>query len=167
MDVKQAKIVVTAFYFSVLYYASEAWFHRHLGFHLKQKIRSAHYRALRTIFGKTHSRETLDSVSERASPDEWSQYALAKMFAGIINAKAPVRLLESINANSYTERRQPGRMFVFDRSFKKIGRQSINNRLNAVSKQMKFSWMNMNKDCLRTNLKKSFFKYYKVMQVNK
>ncbi len=42
LNAEQAKSVMTAYYFSSLYYGIEIWFHRGLSFHLKQKIRSAH-----------------------------------------------------------------------------------------------------------------------------
>ncbi len=65
----QARVVMTAFYFSVLYYGVEIWLHRGLGFKLKQKIRSAHYRAMRVILGQHLSRDELDETGCRASPD--------------------------------------------------------------------------------------------------
>ncbi len=51
LDTSQARKVITAFYFSSLYYGVEVWYHRHLSLHSKQKIRTAHYRGLKLIYG--------------------------------------------------------------------------------------------------------------------
>lgn len=158
LNAKQSAQVTTAFYFSVLYYGIEVWFHRQLPFHLKQKIRSAHYRALRVIYGEA-SRQKLDLIGSRATPDEWADYSLAKLAARMIRLGAPVQLLEQTTKNSYTERRQRGRVFFFDNSARKIGKQCLKNRLQCISRQMKFDWLNVNLAALRPCLKKCFFQY--------
>ena len=159
LNVEQARLAVTAFYFSSLYYGLEVWFHRGLGFHLKKKIRAAHYRALRLIFGKTYMRDELDLLSKRATPDEWADYRISKMIASMVQRGSPRRLLQSTLMTSYSERRQGGQLFFFDSSTRKIGRQCFKNRLQCVAKQMKFSWLECELNSLRPKLKKSFFKY--------
>ncbi len=158
LDTKQTKQVITSFYFSVLYYGLEVWFHRHLRFDLKQKIRSAHYRALRVIHGN-EKRDVLDTIGRRATPDEWADYSVGKFLARTIIRGKPVRLNEEILQNSYSERRQRGRLFFYDNSVRKVGRQCIKNRLRSVARQMKFDWLHSSVDSLRLKLKKSFFPY--------
>ena len=159
LNTEQARQVVTAYYFSVLYYGLEVWFHRHLAFHLKQKIRSAHYRALRLVHGDK-SREQLDQEGKRATPDELANFAVAKLISRMVHLQAPTRLLASSLMNSYSVRRQPGRLFFYDASARKIGRQCLKNRLGCISKQMKFNWtMAKNSDVIRVNLKRCFFSY--------
>ncbi len=159
LDVPQCKQVVTSFYYSVLYYGFEVWHHRHLASHLKRKIKSAHYRALRLIFGKATSRDQLDN--ERASPEELARYLEAKLAVKVVNKKSPTRLYDEMMRQAYSERRQPGRLQFFDTSKKMMGRQIFRNRLQQVSNQMKFQWLGISDDSLRTNLKKTFFSYYK------
>jgi len=163
---EQAKQVVTAYYFSVLYYGIEIWFHRGLGFHLKRKIRSAHYRVLRLIFGKEKTRDELDATGCRATPDEWANYSTAKQLARMVNTGSPRRLLCNTLMNAFAEKRQPGRLQFYDDSLRKIGRQSYRNRLMCVARQMKFKWTITPITSLRTNLKKCFFAYYKVNPAN-
>jgi len=158
---KQAQQVITAFYFSSLYYGAEVWFHRHLAFHLKRKIRTAHYRALRLVYGKDNSRDSLDQLSQRASPDEWSNYVVAKLLARMVISGSPVRLCDDILANSYSERRQHGRLFFYDSSKRKIGRQCLRNRIHNITRQMKFEWTTVSISALRCHLKKCFFNYYR------
>jgi hypothetical protein len=166
VDIQQAKQIVTAFYYSVLYYGCEVWMHKHLSFHLKQKVRSAHYKALRLIHGQEKTRCELDAISQRSTPDEWGDYSIAKMIAMIVQTAKPKRLLQGILMNSFYERRQEGRMFFYDDSLRKIGRQRLKNRLSVISKQMKFKWLSVPIGSLRPNLKKCFFQYAKLTVAN-
>jgi hypothetical protein len=155
-NLKQATLIVTSFYFSMLYYGIEVWFHKHLSFHLKQKIRACHYRALRLLYGSDPSRDQLDILSERAMPDEYSDYLLAKTMAKICISGYPTRLHDIAMPNSYTERRKENRLFFFDNSAKKLGKQSFKNRLQHVSKLMKFEWLLCNVHSLRPKLQTIF-----------
>jgi hypothetical protein len=161
VNVQQARQIVTAFYFSVLYYGCESWFTRNLQFHHKRKIRSSHYRALRMVYGINLSRDQIDQISQRSTPDEWSDYVNAKMLCRVVITGSPRRLSEMVKSTSYTERRKPGQMFFYDESKKKIGRQCFKNRLCNISKQIKFKWLECPVNSLRPKLKKCFFMYAK------
>jgi hypothetical protein len=168
---EQAKQVLTSFYFAVLNYGLEIWFHKQLSSNLKQKIRSCHYRAIRLILGpnsKMMHRADIDIISQRAPPDELSDFAIAKLAARMIQNRMPNRLHDTVLANSYSQSRQPGRLFFFDSSKKKIGRQCFGNRLATITKQMNFEWTQCSEHCLRTSLKKSFFTYviFEFIKVN-
>jgi hypothetical protein len=155
----QLKQALTAYYFSVLYYGIEVWYHRHLSSKLKNRVRSAHYRALRLLYGKEKTRDDLDATSERATPDEMSEYSLAKLTAKMYLVNAPARLLKNTMNNAYKVSRKPGQLFFYDTSFRMIGRQCLANRLPCITKQMKFKWLECEVSSLRVNLKKCFFKY--------
>jgi len=150
---------MTSFVFSVLFYGSEVWLHRNLSFSLKQRIRSVHYRALRLVHGRTRTRAEIDQISQRATPDKWADYSLAKQLITIVNNCQPSRLYDMILSQSYLERRTPGQLFTYDASIKRIGRQTLSNRLALVSKVIKFPWLDITTDEMRRNLKKTFFKY--------
>jgi hypothetical protein len=161
LSLKQASQVMTSFYYSILYYGAELWLHRNVSFSIKRMIRSAHYRALRLIYGNL-KRDELDKIGKRATPDEWSDYIIAKMAAGIVLRQTPVRLFLDVISNSVTERRQENRLFFSDNSYKKVGRQCFKNRLQVVSRQMKFDWLSLKPENLRPYLKKCFFSYAKL-----
>lgn len=158
----QDKPNITAYYYSTLFYGAEVWLHRHLGFQLKLKIRSAHYRALRVIHGQERSRSELDAISNRATPDEYADFILAKMIIKMVRSGSPKRLLDSTLQNAYTLRRQEGQMFFYDSSAKKIGRQRFCNRLQCVSKQIKFKWTFDEPKCFKNKLKSCFFNYFNI-----
>jgi len=157
----QASQIATSFFYSVLYYGCEIWHHRYLSYHLKQKVKSAHYRALRMIYGIKKTRDELDKIGRRANPEEWANYSIAKLAAQMIQRGKPRGLVDTVLMNSYDQRRVPGRLFFYDSSQKKIGRQQLKNRLQCVSKRMNFQWLTTTKDSLRTSLKKCFFSYYR------
>jgi hypothetical protein len=157
----QANRVITAFYYSSLYYGIEVWFHRNLSFHLKKKLRSAHYRALRLVYGDHLTRDELDDMGKRATPDELADYSVAKVIAKMCILEAPKRLLMTTLQNSYGERRKPNRLMFYDDSSRMAGRQRLKNRLKCVARQMKFEWLNCDTNGLRPKLKKCFFSYAK------
>jgi len=161
LNQNQVKQVITAYFFSVLMYGCGVWFHRHLFFHLKQRVRASQYRALRLVYGKQRTRDEINVMAARATPDEWADYSIAKMSAKIANSMMPCRLHVDLMLNSFVERRHPHLLLFYDSSCRKIGRQSIKNRLTIVAKQMKFDWFsyNISPDLLRIRLKHSFFSY--------
>ncbi len=124
----QLKQAITSFYFSVLYYGMEIWLHKNLSFSLKQKVRSCHYRALRMLLSsssKMTSRSEIDILTQRASPDELSNYTLAKFATRMVQNQRSKRLHDTTMTNSYSQSRQPGRLFFYDNSKRKIGRQCV------------------------------------------
>jgi len=163
LDVNQMKQVTTSYLFSVLFYGSEIWFHKQLSFHLKQKIRSIHYKALRLTYGRDLSRDMLDKISGRATPDEWADFCLGKLLIHTVRSGMPHRFFEQIIKQYYTERRVYDQLFIYDSSTKKIGRQILSNRLATVSKAIKFPWLrlNLSKSVIRMKLKETFFMYAK------
>lgn len=162
LDQKRMSQVMTSFYFSVLYYGAEIFHHRHLSFAFKQRLRSLHYKALKVVYGP-RSRDELDQISNRATPDEWVDYSLAKLMINCFNTCLPTSLHQCLSSQSYTERRQMGKIFTYDSSHRRVGRQALANRLSVISRKINFSWLNqnLNPHALRIKLKSVFFKYYK------
>jgi hypothetical protein len=113
------------------------------------------------IHGQQKSREDLDKVSNRATPDEYADFNLAKMIVKMVRSGSPSRLLKTTLAGSYVERRQPGKLFFFDESKRKIGRQRFCNRLQCVTKQMKFNWTDTDIKSFKNPLKKCYFNYFR------
>ena len=154
--------VITSHAFSLLYYGMELWFPI-LSFRDKARIRSVHYKIIRLLEGDIKcvvSRHILDEWSRRATPDQWSDYCVSKTFIGILNNRLPTRINESITAQCYKRHRDFDRWLSYDKSVRKIGRQSFCNRLTEISSKLDFDWINLSKDAIRTNLKRLFFPYF-------
>jgi len=56
-----------------------------------------------------------------------------------------------------------GKVFIFDASHRRVGRQALANRLSVISRKISFPWLNqeLNPHALRIRLKLVFFKYFK------
>jgi len=155
-NTNQFKQIITAFFFSVLNYGMEIWFHHNLGFHHKRRIRALHYKALRTVYRKSMPKEELDKL--RAPPDKMALFLQAKILINIMNMKQPLTLYNRLDNLSYIERRVPWRFQFRDNSNKRIRKQCIENRAMTIAKHLKFDWAIMpSRDQIRTSLKKTFF----------
>jgi len=154
-DVKKATQVITSFFFSLLNYGLEVWYHPRLKFHLKRRIRALHYKAMRTIYGRDMRKEDLDKL--RATPDQMACFMVGKLVANIVTTERPLRLFGQLQGNSFYQRRDPWRAQFYDTSVMKIGKQCLKNRVSKISECMKCDWLLMSKDQLRINLKKLFF----------
>jgi len=159
---RELKQVVTAHAFSVLFYGIELWFSLS-SYRERNRVRSVYYSLVRLMTSQSHwtPRAELDRISGRATCDQWYQFCIAKQMIRIQKSKLPNRLYESIRQNSYYKNRQMGRVFYYVKSNKKIGLQSLSNRLKEVSDSINFDWLNyMTVDQQCTLLKKNFFPYY-------
>jgi len=139
LDFRQAKQVITSYFFSVLYYGIEIWYHPHLAFDLKRRVRAAHYRAMRLVYGTMKSRAELNLL--RATPDEMALFNCAKLLTNVCNTGLPNRLATQLDENCFYERRYPWRLQFFDSSIRKIGKQCFKNRLSQVARMLKFDWL--------------------------
>jgi len=162
LDQKRMSQVMASFYFSVLYYGAEIFHHRHLSFAFKQRLRSLHYQALKVVYSP-RTRDELDRISNWATPDEWVDYSLAKLMIKCFNTYLPTSLHQSLSSQSYSERRQMGKIFIYDSSHRRVRHQALANRLLVISRKINFPWFNqdLNPHSLRIKLKSVFFKYFK------
>lgn len=155
LRVEKLKQVITAFFFSVMNYGMEVWFHPALAFHHKRKIRALHYKALRLVFGKM-PKEELNKM--RAPPDQMALFLQAKQLINIMNKKVPFNLFNRLDERCYIERRVPWRFQFHATNARRIGKQCFENRAALIAKHLKFDWAIIDsKDVIRTNLKKTFF----------
>jgi hypothetical protein len=156
--------VISAHYYSKLYYCSEVWY-TPLKSKLRDTISPLHYSPLRLIFynkDKMLSRKELNRLSKRASPPELNDFKIAKMLISIVMNQCPFVLYHDLLSHSVLERRKPHNPSFFDTSRSRIGKQSFSNRVNIPARKINFQWLHipLSKDTLRLNLKKSFFEYY-------
>jgi hypothetical protein len=94
---------------------------------------------------------------------QWNYYSVATTATSIIRNQEPSLLYNLIVNNISTNSRKPNRPTFYDTSKKKIGRQSIQNRLAELFKAVSEDWFECgaSKDALRILFKKTFFPYFK------
>jgi len=151
------KTVITAQFFSRLYYGCETWLHEISSARTWKMLNSLHYRVLRVIlkdYNNTISRSEIDRVIKRATPRQWSYYTTSKLAINLMNGTTP--LGRKLKSKCYVNDRNPGRGTISDTSRLKIGRFSLANRLQCL-RRLNFDWCTgISKDLLRINLKKCF-----------
>lgn len=155
--------IVTAQYYSLLYYCAPVWLNESTPAKLRNLINSAHYRPLRIArydYGHRLSKSELSKSCERATPMEWVRYLLASQVIKIVTNREPFYLYNDIIKNIYTTRRKPLIGNFFDNSKGKIGKQKLGNRLKFMAK-INWDWIDtaMTKDRLRIRLKDTYFGY--------
>jgi len=74
-----------------------------------------------------------------------------------LQGEKTTRLGQEIQSRAYINERCPGKATLIDESRRKIGRQSLLNRLRSL-RSINFDWtQGISVDRLRINLKKTFF----------
>jgi len=74
----------------------------------------------------------LDTLG-RALPGQFANYAMASIIINTFNSGKPKRLYELLNENRYTIRRT-GKIRFYDSSRRKVGCQSLGNRIDDIVK---------------------------------
>jgi len=157
--------IVTSQYYSNLYYCSSVWLSTETRWILKRMINSAHYKALRISindFKNRTSRDTLNNKLKRATPSEWSNYTTASLVIKIMRDKMPEHIHSKLSETIFSTRRKPQVGKFYNNARGKIGKQSIQNRLQHMDRLTE-NWLHSdwNNDRIRTTLKKTFFQYAK------
>jgi len=164
LALKQAINVVTAQALSILYYASPAWLTPNIGKKELKDIEKIHFKALRVAvcdFRQRISKETISVRTNRLPPRLWCQFAATTVLMKVWQQDQPLILKQSIFENTYTKTRFPGRLFGFDGSKLKVGRQVTKNWCGNLLSQIQVPWTHnqMSKDKIRTILKSTFYPY--------
>jgi len=162
MDAKQSLVVVTAQALSVLYYGSPVWLTPGLSKSRLKVVESLHYRCVRLVvkdYKQRVSRDVIDSATNRLPPTKWMDYAICNLYINSRMSAQPKRLLESMEKNLYSKRRQPGLVFGFDNSKSRKSRQSSKNWLGDALCKITTPWsgLTLSRDQIRTMLKRHFY----------
>jgi len=151
--------VTTSQYFGKLNYGIAVWYDSLLKKD-KRKLDTLHYRALRVAvrdWRRELPRDMLDTLG-RARPLTFANYSLGSIIINAYSTGIPERLGTFIRKNQYTRRRSSEILF-YDSSRKKVGRQSIKNRMMSIMNTMDQKWTTLQgKNNIRRFLKKTFFK---------
>jgi len=158
MNQEQIMKVITSQYFGALYYGISVWYDALLKKD-KQKLDVLHYKALRVAvkdWGRLYPRDMLDTLG-RALPNAFAKYSLGSVIMTIVATRFPMRLYNVIMENHFTTRRNSMPQF-FDNSAKKVGRQSLRNRMKTLTEKLGEDWTkHKTKESIRRYLKGTFF----------
>ncbi len=109
-NILERKSTILILLYSLLYNCSPVWLSSATKKSLWKLVNTCHYRGLRvTMFDYKNriNREKLDIECQRASPKQWSKYAIANVVIKCLKAKEPATLYELITETLHTESRYP------------------------------------------------------------
>lgn len=153
----QFTTVATSQYFGSLYYGLPVWYDCLLKVH-QQKMDVLHYKLLRIIvkdWRRIFPRDMLDTLG-RAPPNAFAKYSTGNVIINTLNHGTPLRLYQTLSANLYQLRRS-GQTRSFDASKKRIGKQSLRNRMDHILQSFTGDWhILVDKHEIRKFLKKTF-----------
>jgi hypothetical protein len=122
-------------------------------------VASCNYRGLRIAvhdFKQRINRKKLDIECQRASPKQWSKYAISSVVIKATRSQKPSVLYDFITETLYTERRHPHLGRFYDNSKGKVGRQKLGNNLEFFN-AIKSDWLGL--ELGHDAIKRTFFYY--------
>jgi len=125
-------------------------------------LEGLHYKALRLVikdYRQRISRTTVDRLTNRLPPKEYAKFVSCSFAMKIYYSQTPVNLGKSIFLNTYVKTRSPGRIFGFDNSKSRLGRQATRNWIGQNLSQIKDDWTTKirSNDAIRVLLKKTYY----------
>ena len=136
--------LVTANFYSILYYNSDIWHLPSLKPALKQSLLSASAKALKTCVNKMDmnmSFENLHILCNRATPNQIMKYKLALSLFKLYNNEFNSLEFTLLNFNQvFTSRQLTFKILKSNRT--KIGLNSLANRLHLINDEIPFNWLN-------------------------
>lgn len=161
LDQPSMKKVVTFHYCRSIYYASPDWLSKiTFSKQMANPQCPLHYKALRTVcryFRRKKSRAQLDSILNRATPQQWMKYSNCKLAIKLLLLRQNGHpMSNALRQNLYFNDRT-GKSSIMDTSMLKVGKVSLKNCL-ASFKKLSFNWRDgISDDSLRIAPKRTFF----------
>ena len=154
----ELKQLITANFYSVLYYNSEIWHIPTLNPHCKQQLLSASANALKlctTYYNDRTSFEDLHKLNQRATPTQIMQYKHSLLLYKLYNRKEPIQEWVNLNFQQTLSSRQT--KFGITRSNNyKIGNNLLCNRLAIINNLIPLPWLNLSLSTYKTKCKELF-----------
>ena len=157
-EATELKQIITANFFSILYYNSNIWHLPSLAPNLKQKLLSASGNALKLCTPncpRDVSFITLHHQNARATPDQMLKFKLSIQLYKTFNTQQPPLEWVSLNDNIITNRR----LIYFEtieQSTSKIGKNFLSNRFKYLNREIPLTWLNQSLDTFKVKCKIKF-----------
>ena len=147
--------LLTAFYYSRLYYASQIWLHQGLNKSFRDQLYSASGRALRHLDRNEESYKVLHKKFKRAVPSQWEAYQLSILFYDIYNRKSPEDEWIFSQLNQVHNNRFKTYNFVSN-NITKCGFNMPSNRLRLLNGKIEINMIDQSKPLFKTKCKEIF-----------
>ena len=155
---KELNEIITAYYFSILYYNAEIWLLPTLPPLLKQKLLSSSANILR-ISINNHDRmlsfTRIHKMANRATPEMMSKYKHALQLHKIYNDTGMGEDWIQLNFNQNFNSRLT-KFITTDTSRYKIGKNRMSNRLRVINNEIELSDLNKSYNAFKMLMKKLY-----------
>lgn len=153
--------LLTSNFYSILYFNSEVWHIPSLNHVLKQKLLSTSANALKMALNYPQeliSFQNLHRMTDRATPEMFSNYKLALLLFKTFNDKFPLQEWTQLNFSIILTTRQS--KFAINRINRLcVGNNAICNRLNVLNDKIPLTWLNKNYSLYKIECKKLFLSF--------
>ena len=150
--------LITANFYSILYYNSEVWHLQALKSNLKQKLLSASANAIKVcIKFCTNNISFIDlhKTYNRATPEKFLLYKHAISLFKLLNEQTFATELVAINYNQILTSRQT-KFHASKVNNRKVGLNALANRVYILNNRIPLEWFNMCLDTFKVHCKKEF-----------
>ena len=154
-NMEEKSQLVTAFYYSRLYYGSQIWLHQGLKKTFRDQLYSASGRALRHLDWKEESYKRLHKKFNRAGPNQWEAYGLSLLFYDIVNQMLPEEEWIRSQLNQLHNSRCNTFNFVSN-NLTKCGFNMPSNRLRLLNGKIEKDWLDLTKGLYKAKCKEKF-----------
>lgn len=152
---EELKKLLTAYYFSKLYYSAPVWLLPSLKATLKQKLLSASARALKLVCPEEENFVRRHAKMNRATPEMWMRYCHAVNLKQIMDSQYPPLEWSSICTNIMNSERNDNLLFTSSNRLK-VGINCFSNRLSMLSNKIPSSTIFMEYKTFKSTCKKIF-----------
>ena len=155
---KELLDLITANFYSTLYYNSEIWLLPNLNPFLKNQLLAASASALKLCtpsYNLSISYLDLHLMNKRAIPSKITLYKHALLLYKIFNEKTPPLDWLKLNFNQVQTTRQKSFECIGDANYK-IGKNILSNRLCNINKKIPLNWLNQSISTYKVHCKKLF-----------
>ena len=154
----ELRTLLTANFYSILFYNSEIWHIPTLNPHSKQLLLASSAKALKLCI-KDHtilySYENIHSLTKRATPQQLSTFKHAILLYKLYNNSMSTLDWVKLNYQQILTSRQTNFMIIQTRNYK-IGNNLLCNRLTLLNNKIPLSWLSLPFERFKLNCKEKF-----------
>jgi hypothetical protein len=145
-------VLITAFFYSRLYYGSQVWLIPSLKASLKSKLFSASGAALR-LLDRDMSFRALHKKYNRATPSQFQKYTTAISLYDLIKNERPEDEWINLQFNIKNDQRNTKLSFHVNNRLK-CGLNCLSNRFKSITNEIDKQWLDLTRDVFKTKCKK-------------
>ena len=154
----ELKHLITANFYSILYYNSEIWHLPKINPILKNHLLAASATALKLCtpsYNESMSYTTLHSINNRATPSQMMLYKHSIILYKTLNEQQPPKEWIDLNFTQILSSRQ-NNFECFNNALFKVGNNILSNRFSTLNRKIPLTWLNLKPVPFKVQCKRQF-----------